>query len=570
MPNIYQQFSQIAQANLNKTALAYVRNKKYQKISYKQLDNFRLQIAYFLQKFALKTGDKIGVLLNNSPEWVISDLACATIGVINVPLHTTYNPEQIKKIIQHAELKYLIIQDEYWNQHQALWQAFAWEKIIIVGNGHENKNNISPWPKLEYQYSLAELDLEIDENKPHTIIYTSGTTGDPKGVVLSHKNLVSDVMSAKRMVAITNTDRFFSFLPLSHAFERTAGYYAAIFSGASIYFARSQKTILEDIKSAHPTILTAVPRIFERIYDKIFDNIRSGSEFKKKIFFNALNLAKAKKKNTLNFWQKILFYFLDLIVFKKIRHILGGNLRMAISGGASLNQAIAKFFASFGVLVIEGYGLTETSPIVAVNQIADHKFGTVGKVLDCNQIIINSDKEILIKGDNLMLEYYKNSEATHEAIDTDGWFHTGDLGFIDEDGFLIIIGRAKDMIVLSTGKNIFPEPIESKINENKYISQSFVYGDKQKNISALLVPDFKELEKWCKEQDLVYVLPNILYNSKVLVLYQAELDKQLSALSHLEKINNFLLINEEFSQENGLLTPSLKLRRRNIKDKYLG
>ena len=570
MPNIYQQFSQVAQANLNRTVLASVKKQKYQKISYKYLDNFRLQLAYFLQKLALKTGDKIGVLLNNGSEWIITDLACATLGLIDVPLHTTYNPEQIKKIIQHAGLKVLIIQDEYWNKYQSLWQSIDFERVIIVGNGHTDKNNISPWPKLDYQYSLPELDLEIDANSPHTIIYTSGTTGEPKGVVLSHKNLISDVMSAKRMVKITNVDRFFSFLPLSHAFERTAGYYAAIFSGASIYFARSQKTILEDIKAAHPTIMTAVPRIFEKIYDKIFDNIRSGGEAKKKIFFSALNLAKAKKKNNLNFWQKILFYFLDLLVFKKIRQILGGHLRMAISGGASLNPAIAKFFASFGVLVIEGYGLTETSPIVAVNQIDDHKFGTVGKVLDCNQIQINADKEILIKGDNLMLAYYNNNEATHEAIDEKGWFHTGDLGFLDEDGFLTIIGRAKDMIVLSTGKNIFPELIESKINENKYISQSFVYGDKQKNISALLVPDFKELEKWCKEQDLVYVLPNVLYNSKVLALYQAELDKQLSALSHLENINNFQLISEEFSQENGLLTPSLKLRRRNIKDKYLG
>lgn len=569
MPNIYQQFNLTAKANLNKTALAYIKNKRYQKISYKQLDNFRLQVAYFLQKLSLKTGDKIGFLLNNGPEWVIADLACATLGVIDVPLHTTYNPEQIKKIIQHAELKYLVIQDEYWNKHKNLWQTLDFTHIIIVGNGHEDKKNISAWPKLAYQYSLPEIDLCIDENNCHTIIYTSGTTGEPKGVVLSHKNLVSDVMAAKRLIEITNADRFFSFLPLSHAFERSAGYYGPMFSGASIYFARSQKTILEDIKAARPTILASVPRIFERIYDKIFDQIRSSSELKKKIFFSALNLAKIRKKNSLTVWQKIIFYFLDLIVFKKIRHILGGNLRMAISGGASLNPAIAKFFASFGVLVIEGYGLTETSPIVAVNQIDNHKFGTVGKILDCNQVVINSGKEILIKGDNLMCEYYKNKEASQEVIDENGWFHTGDLGFIDEDGFLTIIGRAKDMIVLSTGKNIFPEPIENKLNENKYISQSFVYGDKEKNISALLVPDFKELEKWCQEQDLVYVLPNVLYNSKVLTLYQAEMNKQLSALSHLEQINNFKLLETEFSQENGLLTPSLKLRRKNIKEKYL-
>ncbi|MBT4649533.1 long-chain fatty acid--CoA ligase, partial [bacterium] len=562
MSVIIDKFQAIVKTYGSRVALAYLQDDKYHHLDYNALDNYRLQIANWWSKLGFTKGQKVAVMLPNSPEWVISDLASATLGLTMVPLHATYNATQLKRIIDHAQIDYLVVYQEYFDQHKDLFLNHSFKKRIIVGLVEEK--DVDYWPVLKYKNDLSKINVPIKEDDLHTIIYTSGTTGDPKGVMLSHKNIVADVEAAKRSVKITELDKFFSFLPLSHAFERTAGYYAAIFSGSSIYFAQSSKTIIEDIKKAKPTILPSVPRIFEKVYDKIFDKVVSGNKLKKKMFYHLLNLARSAKKNNLKFVEKIQLSLLDKIIFNKIRAILGGHLRMAISGGASLNPNIAKFFENLGIQIIEGYGLTETSPIVAVNQLDNYKFGTVGKALDCNKVKIAENKEIIVSGDNVMMGYYDNPEATKEGI-KDGWFYTGDLGFIDEDGFLTIIGRAKDIIVLSTGKNIFPEPIENALNESKYINQSFVYGDNDKNLSVLIVPDFEELAIWSRKNDVDFSLPDALKNSKVLILYKKKIDKWLKGFSEIEKVQNFILVSEEFSQENGLLTPTLKLRRKMIK-----
>ena len=564
MSTIIAKFETIAKENGRGTALAYLQSGKYQQISYDNLNNYRLQIAHWWQDKNFIKGQKIAILLPNSPEWVITDLVAATLGLIVLPLHTTYNPAQLDSIIRHAQIDYLVTDGEHFTKNKKIFLANSFKKIIVVGQMSSDEG-VEHWPLLKYQKNIIDIKSSINQDDIHTIIYTSGTTGEPKGVMLSHHNIVTDVESAKRSIKINATDKFFSFLPLSHAFERTSGYYAAIFSGASIYFAQSSKTIIDDIKKAKPTILTSVPRIFEKVYDKIFDKVRSGSKLKREIFYQALNLSRSKRTKKIDFWHRLQLKLFDKIVFKKIRDTLGGHLRMAVSGGASLNPNIAKFFENLNIPIIEGYGLTETSPIVAVNKIDNYKFGTVGLPLDCSQIKIADNKEILIKGDNVMKGYYDNQEATASVIH-DGWFYTGDLGFIDEDGFLTIIGRAKDMIVLSTGKNIFPEPIENVLNESKYISQSFVYGDKDKNISALIVPDFEELAIWCRKHEVDFSLPDVLENTSVLKLYQEKISKKLDSLSNIEQINNFRLLDKEFSQENNLLTPTLKLRRSKISD----
>jgi long-chain acyl-CoA synthetase len=567
MSTIITKFESIAKEHGRRTALAFLQSGKYQQISYDHLNNYRLQIAHWWQDKHFIKGQKIAVLLSNSPEWVMTDLAAATLGLIVLPLHTTYNQAQLDSIIKHAEIDYLVTDGEHFNKNKQIFLANTFKKIIVIGQTAADEG-VEHWPLLKYQKNIIDIKSDLSPDDTHTIIYTSGTTGDPKGVMLSHQNIVTDVESAKRNIEIKSTDKFFSFLPLSHAFERTSGYYAAIFSGASIYFAQSSKTIIDDIKKAKPTILTSVPRIFEKVYDKIFDKVRSGSKFKREIFYQALNLSRSKRAKKIDFWHKLQLQLLDKIVFKKIRDILGGHLRMAVSGGASLNPTIAKFFENLNLPIIEGYGLTETSPIVAVNKFDNYKFGTVGLPLDCNQIKIADNKEILIKGDNVMKGYYDNQEAT-DAVLRDGWFYTGDLGFIDERGFLTIIGRAKDMIVLSTGKNIFPEPIENILNESKYISQSFVYGDKDKNISALIVPDFEELAIWCRKHEVDFSLPDVLSHDSVLKLYQEKITKKLDSFSNIEQINNFRLLDKEFSQENSLLTPTLKLRRSKIIDTFI-
>lgn len=549
-------FKEIVAKYADNTALAFLSNEEYKKISYKELNQYRLQLAKQLQEFGWKKGEKVALMLPNSPEWIISDLAVASLGLIVVPIHTTFNEEYIKKVIIHSEAKYLIIHGEYFDKYKEAINKLSLEKIIVVDSSflsESAKNN-----------QTDDLDIDISEDDVHTIVYTSGTTGDPKGVMLSHRNLITNVDSAKRSIPIYSNDRFFSFLPLSHAFERVAGYYVPIMTGAGVYFAQSPKTIVDDIKKAKPTMLSSVPRIFEKMYGKIFDKVETGSKSKKKLFFRGLKLSVLKRKEVLNVFQKIEWKILDSIVIKKIRNILGGELRMAISGGASLDLKVIKFFDNIGIKVIEGYGMTETSPIISVNKPNNYRFGTVGMAVDCNKVKIDDNKEILVKGSNVMLGYYKNKKLTKEIVDQDSWLHTGDLGFIDKEGFLTIIGRAKDMIVLSTGKNVFPEPIENVLNESRYINQSMVYGDKSKHISAFIVPNFEQLKRWCGKNKIEFNLQS----EKIIDFYKSKIEEKLKHVAKVEKIDHFKLIEEEFSQENDLLTPTLKLKRSKIFKSY--
>ena len=557
-------FRRIVDEYGDSTALAFLDRGKYKTISYQQLEQQRNNLAIWMKQNGWKKGDKFALMLGNSPEWITADLAAASLGLVVVPIHTTYNAEYIYKVLTHCQAKYLIITSELFDKHEVVIGSLNLQNIVIVGECKRSSKNILAWPNLS---DIEQVDIEYQEvleDDLHTIIYTSGTTGDPKGVMLSHKNLIVNAESAKRNVIIVPEDRFFSFLPLSHAFERMAGYYAPIITGSSIYFAQSSKTIVEDIKLAQPTIMSSVPRIFEKVYGKVFDNVESSSKFKKKLFFKGLQLAVLKRKDMLRFWQWAQWKILDIVVLKKIRQVLGGNLRLAISGGASLDLKVIKFFDNLGIKVIEGYGMTETSPIIAVNKIDDYRYGTVGFPLDCNEVMIAQNKEILVRGENVMLGYYQNPDITAEVIDKDGWLHTGDLGFVDREGFLTIIGRAKDIIVLSTGKNIFPEQIENVLNESRYISQSMIYGDKDKHISALIVPNFDQLKQWC----LKHQLPFDLSSEKILNFYRDKIEGRLKNFAKVEQINNFKLVGEEFSQENGLLTPTLKLKRKKILSKY--
>lgn len=562
---IIEKFRSVVKEHGDRTALGFLSEGNYQKISYHELNNYRLQLARFCEKKGWTFGENVSLMLDNSPEWIITDLMAATLGMVIVPIHTTFNSEYVKRVIEHSESKYLIIDRKFFDKHIDIITNLPVKDILIVGgsSGIED-DRVDSWPNLDPLNDQKDISVEIFDRDPHTIIYTSGTTGDPKGVVLTHKNLVLDVEAAKRNVEITKEDRFFSFLPLSHAFERSAGYYAPFFSGGSVFFAQSSKTIVEDIKKARPTVLNSVPRIFEKIYGSIFDNVESGSQFKKRLFFKGIKLATLKRKKELKWYLWPQWKILDMIVLKKLRNIFGGRLRLAISGGASLDVKVIKFFDNLGIRVIEGYGLTETAPIICVNQVNDFRFGTVGQALDCNEVKIDENKEILVKGNNVMMGYYKNDDLTKQVIDKDGWLHTGDLGFIDREGFLTIIGRAKDMIVLSTGKNVFPESIENVLNESRYISQSMIYGDNQKHISALIVPNYDQLKRWCTKHGINFDLKE----ERILNFYKDKIDGRLKNFAKIEQIGSFRLLEEEFSQENGLLTPTLKLKRYKIISRY--
>lgn len=411
---------------------------------------------------------------------------------------------------------------------------------------------------LHEEKETESTSSNVEENDLHTIVYTSGTTGKPKGVMLSHKNIISNALAAKKHISVNPTDRFFSFLPLSHIFERTAGYYIPLFSGSAIYYSRNTKSIVDDIKIAKPTIFISVPRIFERVYEKIKIKIES------KAILKSLRAKKTIGDSDRVSSTKFKAFLLRFLIGRTIRNIFGGRLRFAVSGGASLSKHIAEFFSIFNIIILEGYGLTETSPIISANKLSDYNFGTVGTSLDGVEVRLSSDGEILARGSNIMMGYYKDTEQTRQVIDQGGWFYTGDLGSIGKDKSVTITGRIKEMIVLSTGKNIAPVPIEQALEENIYIKQAMVYGDKAKYLSAIIVPDADSLMSWCKDNEFSYDISQILERGEVVRFYEDQVQIALMHFNELERPKEIKLVPETWTQEDDMLTPTLKLKRDKI------
>lgn len=565
---IYLNFRQNAIKYPDSTALAYIENGNYKKISYKSLNENILKLVNYFVEAGIKNGDRVAIFSENRWEWPTVDFACNYLGAILVPIHTTYGPKYIDYIISQTQPKIIFISSEKLLETFYSINKNLLDNLQIICLDHFSKENI------KYFGSILENELKKDlisplddESATVTIIYTSGTTGMPKGAVLSNYNILINIENVLKYVPVYSSDRFFSFLPLSHVLERVAGQIVPLALGASIYYSRSAKTLVDDIKLAKPSILICVPRIFEKIFDKVQDNLRSAPKFKSNLFYYAI-----KKESKLNSLKrhgkkidKKLFFLckiLDKIVFEKIRNIFGGRLRLAISGGSSLDKRIARFFEDVGVKIIEGYGLTETSPIISVNKMNKYKFGTVGFVLENLEVKIGNDKEILVRGSSVMKEYYNDKESTQKAIDTDNWFYTGDLGFVDCDGFLNIIGRKKEIIVLSTGKNIVPVNIELALNYDKYITQSMVMGNNEKFLTALIVPDFDEIEKYCKENNIeIDDKKSYLNLDKIQSFYKDRINSLLKDFSDYEQIVHFYIVPRQFDEEHDELTPTLKLKR---------
>ena len=555
---IFRRFQRAVRKYPRNVALGYKIDGNYKTITYEKLLDEVNRCVTGLKKLGVEKGDKVAIFSNNRPAWVKLDLALNKMGAISVPIHTTLSPKLIKYILNDSEARYLVIGDLF-SKYQEIKNEVNLKQVITFKN-------------IEWHEGLVNfedvLKNEIDKEEPEifdvsTIIYTSGTTGDPKGVMLTNKNFISNIDSAIKYVPYTSKDKLLSFLPLSHVLERTAGYYVVLFNGGSIYYATNIKTISGDLKEVKPTIIVCVPRIFEKVYDKIMDKIRLESKFKQKLFFNSLKVSRkyhqCKRDNhRCRFTLYIKFKVLNIFILDKVRKSFGGHLKFSISGGASLNPSIAKFFEAVGIKILEGYGLTETSPIISVNPIDNYKFGTVGKIISLVKVKIDEDKEILVKGLNVMKGYYNDNRIENE------WFRTGDLGYLDEDNYLTIVGRKKEMIITSTGKNINPEKIENILQESKYIYQSMVIGEKQKYLSAFIVPDFKEIMIYAKEKNIEKELIDLLKTNEIIELIRSEIKKQLSGFSDNEQIIDFKILEREFSQENDELTPTMKLRRNKI------
>jgi len=565
--SIPEAFLEAAEKFGRKTALLYKRDDVYFPISYQKLSQDSQTFAVALNKFGLQKGDKVAVLSENRPEWVAADLGIMLAGGVVVPLHTTFSAQAISRILEHSGAKIIIVSSgALLNKILLNNNLYSVEKVIFLEQIAAYKEapllrgKIFNWDwLLVHNDSNFHNSMALRPNDACSIVYTSGTTGEPKGVMLTHNNFLSNVQAVAQIIAVKTSDIFLSFLPLSHVLERLAGYYIPLLSGAAIAYAESIKQLTSNLKEVKPTILISVPRIFEKMHEAVWEKVKTSPQ-KKRIFIWAL-----RQKGS-GFRHKIA----DYLVFKKIRAQLGGRLRLTVSGGATLNEKIGRFFHKIGLTVLEGYGLTETSPVVAVNRENDFKFGAVGKVIPGVDIKISAGKEVLVKGPNVFKGYYKNQEASEAAFDENGWFKTGDLGFLDNDGFLTIIGRQKEVIVTSGGKNVWPEAVESELNRDRFIANSMILGDKQKFIAALIVPDWLKVEQFFRENNLPLQTPERLINSKALLnLFQQRLDEKINPnLSDYEKIRSFKLLARDFSQEQGELTPTLKLRRHIIEQHF--
>ncbi len=560
-------------------------SNRYTGIAYSEFKEETELFANGLASLGIKRDDKIAIIAENRPEWIYSDMAILGLGAVDVPVYPSLTANSIEFILNNSESKAVIISNKLQlnkilkireNCPRLQFIILMNEKDVIEGTkGLHTFKEIQEMGKTfrtnHPSYFNDELS-KVNENNLCTIIYTSGTTGEPKGVMLTHKNILSNVHAALDAFPINQHDTFLSFLPLCHIFERMAGYYTCLSAGGSIFFADSIDTVAQNLIEAKPTLLTTVPRLFEKIYSRVIKNVESQPQSKQKIFHWAVaagkEYAQAKKSGKLNFALSAKYKIADKLVLSKIREKTGGRLRFFISGGAALSKDLGEFFEALRIIILEGYGLTESSPVIAVNRIDDFKFGTVGKPLPGVDIKIAPDGEILARGPNIMQGYYKNPKETNEVL-KDGWLHTGDIGHFDSDGFLIITDRKKHLFKTSTGKYIAPTPIENLFLASKYIDQFVLIGDRRTYLSALIVPDYEAIKEYADARNISYnTVEDLAKKQEVYELIETEMSRFQKKLANYERIRKFTLLAKPLTLEAGEITPSLKVKRKFVEERY--
>lgn len=540
------------------------------------------QLSFALRSRSVSRGDgtvegrdKIGIISNGRPEWLIVDLAVQLIGAILVPLYPSTNSKELELILNEAEVKYLFIHDqEMYNKIQEMQVNIPSLKGIFSFENSSDcihwTNLLAPLQDIEKQ-QIIELSHSISEDEVTTIIYTSGTTGHPKGVMLTHKNIMSNVRASGEVLNQTPMvqKRALSFLPLNHIFEKMVTY-IYLFNGYSVYYAESMDTIGANMKEVKPYIFTAVPRVLEKVFEKIIIEGKKLKGIKEKIFLWSIKIADQFEIENRNIWYQLKLAIADKLVYNKWRKAIGGNVKAIVVGSSACPVRLEKIFTAAKIVIIEGYGLTETSPVIAVNhyQKAGRKFGTVGPLLDGVEVKIAADGEILCKGPNVMVGYYKNKELTEEVLEQ-GWFHTGDIGILDHDLFLTITDRKKEIFKTSGGKYVAPLHIENKMKENYFIEQMIVVGAGKKFASALIVPSYSNLIPWSRKQDIPFVSrEQLITDHRVIALYQSIIDGCNPEFNRVEQLKKFTLLINEWTTESGELTPTGKIKRKVITEKY--
>ena len=556
-------------------ALACKRNGEWRKFSIQEYAELTNYISYGMLNLGIKSGDKVGIVSSNRPEWNMIDFAIMQIGAVSIPIYPTISQDDYRHILKHAEMKMIFIEGkELGNKLKPIFQETKTLEHIYTFVNQENglsyldqlieSGKNQPKPEV-----LAKFKAEIQPSDLATIIYTSGTTGNPKGVMLSHCNIVNQIKNLESTPA-TWSKTALSFLPLCHAYERMLVYlYQDL--GMSVYYAESLGTIAENIKEINPTMMSCVPRLLEKIYDKLYLSGKKLPFFSKVLYYWAFNLATRYQLEGRSWYFNLKLKLADKLIYSKWRAAIGGNFDIVVSGGSAIQQHIASFFSAIGMPVFEGYGLSETSPEIAVSQRGKHgrKFGTVGPPLPGVEVKLGDRDEIICRGHNVMIGYYKDPELTAEVIDKEGWFHTGDTGKFTPEGQLVITGRLKSIFKTSFGKYVNPQAIESRFTESPLIENMIVLGENKKFAAALISPDFVYLKSWCKQHKLPCTTnQEMIENPVVTKRYYEEVKHYNQFFGDFEKIKKYELVADEWTAADGFLSPTLKIKRNVIEEHY--
>ena len=559
-------------------ALCFKQNKAWKKFSSQEYIGYSCNFCYGLYELGYRKGDKIVTVSHSRPEWNFIDIGMSMLGIVHVPVFTSLNTAEYEYIIRNSGAKMIIVSDR--KLFKCVSPAFGRSEFsggiysFDDVEGARNWMEIIEKGKSCSEKTKQEVESVKNQIKPEdfaTLIYTSGTTGRPKGVMLSHKNLVSNFISAAGVFNLKPTDKYLSILPLCHVGGRL-GNYQTQYSGSSIYYAENMGTIASNMLEIKPDGFDAVPRVLEKFYDVIISKGKKLTGIKKLFFFRAVTLGLKFKPFGENGWfYETRLKIADKLVFSKWRKALGGNIRIVGCGGASLQPRIERIFWAAGIKIINMYGLTETSPIITINRTykGGIKLGSVGTVIEGVEVKIAEDGEILCKGPDVMIGYYNDPDLTKSVFDDDGWFHTGDIGYLEENRFLMVTDRKKEIFKLSNGKSIAPQLIENMFKESTIIDQIMVVGEHEKFASALISPDFKYLDEW-RAKNKISTSDNLelIKLPEILSTFSSEIEAINKRLSPVERISRFRLVPDEWSPATGELSPTLKLRRQIISDKY--
>ncbi|MGD2151984.1 MAG: long-chain fatty acid--CoA ligase [Gemmatimonadales bacterium] len=584
--NVAQLFLEAVDSHRKPNALKYKRAGSWQDISHQQVYDDARRVASGLATLGVEPGDRVAIVSENRPEWLLTDFGCVMSRTISVPLYPSLPVDQICYMLRDSEATAVFVstEEQLAKVRAAKADVPSLEHIIVYDESVDRAAGIRTYSQL-LELGDGEIgSLPDDEYRaralatdPHdtlTVLYTSGTTGQPKGVMLTHNNLFSNVRSTLAVLVIDATDTSLSALPLCHVFERMAGHYTMFAAGATIAYAESFATVGANLLEVQPTVMSMVPRFYERTYALVEEEARKGGPAHERILSWAIAVAGGRLDRMLEGKRvgpllALQYGMADRLVFSKLRKRVGGRIRFFVSGGAPLSPSLARFFLSAGLPIVEGYGLTETSPVIALNRLERIRPGTVGEPLPGVEVAIAEDGEVLTRGPHVMKGYYKQPEATAAAIDPDGWFHTGDIGELSDTGLLKITDRKKDLIVTAGGKNIAPQPIENRVKANPYVNQVVMLGDRRRFPILVVVPDFDALESWTSAQGFEFDSREALVRDRrVIDFMESELLGSLADLARFERPKKIALLPRELSIDAGEVTPTLKVRRRIIEERY--